>query len=83
MNQETFNPINYHFRWTKDWYDWAYDEAHQTARKARSQRAKYLRSKGYAVTLSSRGGQQITRGGIGTKHPEITAVVTVYLLSYS
>lgn len=80
--QRSFNPVDYHFRWTADWYEWDSASAHKDARQARDAEAKRLRAAGYAVRVSAISGQLITRGGIGSDHPEIeiSHVVTVYRL---
>ena len=80
--QQTFNPIDYGFEWTKDgWYRFDYDGAHKRALAARNKRAKELRARGQTVRVSTLKNQRITRGGIGTSNPEITQVVSVYMLN--
>jgi hypothetical protein len=81
MNQMSFNPANY-MVWEGDWYNFNDREAHKSALKARNTEAKRLRAQGKTVYCGSRSGQLITRGGIGSGHPEISMVVTVYYLNY-
>ena len=78
---ESFNPADYHFTWTADWYTWDRDAAHKDAKAERDQAAKVARSKGLIVKKSSMPGQLITRGGIGSGKPEIGMYVTVYTLT--
>lgn len=79
--QKTFNPANYEFRWTEDgWYEWDRKAAHSKALKARNAEAKALQAKGHKVVKSSMPNQMITRGGIGSGHPEITMCVNVYMV---
>ena len=40
MGQETFNPVNYGFTWTADWYEFDQEQAVKAARKARDERVK-------------------------------------------
>lgn len=79
--QISFNPVDYHFEWTNDWYTWNREQAIKDARKARSAKAKQLRKDGWNVRLWSLSNQRITRGGIGSGHPEITAIVSVYYIN--
>ena len=81
MNQRTFNPANFEFAWTADgWYTWDRTAAHSAALKARNTEAKRLQAQGKRVIKSSLPGQIITRGGIGSGHPEIDLCVTVYMV---
>lgn len=80
--QQTFNPANYHFEWTPDgWYSWDREAAHKAALQARNAYAKSLKAQGRRVTKSSMAGQLITRGGIGSGHPQIEMFCTVYTVS--
>lgn len=81
MGQTSFNPANY-MEWTENWYNFDSKEAHKRAMKARNAEAKRLKATGKQVFCGSRPGQLITRGGIGSGHPEISMIVTVYYLSY-
>jgi len=81
-SQEIFNPANYGFRWTKDWYEFDSKEAHKKAMQARDARAKELKKEGRRFKKFTLRNQLITRGGIGTPHPEITVLVTGYGLNY-
>ena len=76
--QGSFNPIDYDFRWTKDWYEWDSKSAHQAAVADRDKRAADLKKKGYKVQKGTSRGQLVRRGGIGSGHPEIDEIVTVY-----
>ncbi len=89
MPQRTFNPADYCFEWVNPtvedpggWYKWNRREAHRFALRDRNQCAKSLRENGYSPVLFSLRDQLITRGGIGSGHPEISLVVTVYGLNY-
>ena len=76
---QTFNPIDFGFEWTNDgWYKWDSKEAHKQAMNARNQAAKEAQAKGNQIRRYVCSGQLITKGGIGTGHPEIQNVVTVY-----
>ena len=77
--QRTFNPADYTFEWTEDgWYAWDSEEAHKQALKARNDIAKELKAGGKKVKKFSTRNQLITRGGIGSGHPEISMVVNCY-----
>ena len=78
--QEVFNPVDYGFSWTSDWYEWDYQAGHDAAKKARNVRAEELKADGYKVNLYTLKNQLITRGGIGSGHPQIEHVVTCYML---
>jgi hypothetical protein len=81
MDTQTFNPADFAFEWTPDWYDWDSAAAHNMARDARDTEAKRLKAQGFRVKKWSSPNQLITRGGIGTPHPEIDMVVTVYCVT--
>jgi hypothetical protein len=78
--QHAFNPINYGFRWTKDWYEWDAKAATAAAKRDRDAEAKRLQAQGYTVRKWSNARQLVRRGGIGSGHPEIDEVVTVFML---
>lgn len=81
MNQYRFNPADYCFSWTEDgWYTWDSEEAHRQARQARDSAARTMQGSGLVLRKGSSPGQLVTRGGIGTPHPEVTLPVTVYYL---
>ena len=82
MNRQfSFNPVDFCFSWTADnWYEWDGEKARKEAMAARSAKAKDLQAQGLKVRKSSLSGQLITRGGIGTTHPEISHFVTVFKL---
>lgn len=84
MNAETytFNPIDYGFEWTNDgWYRFDYEQARKDAMAARRAKAKEMRKAGYTVRMSTISGQHITKGGIGSGHPEIHKIVSVYRMT--
>jgi hypothetical protein len=83
MNQTIFNPAEYCFKWTTDWYTWDRKRAHSEALKARNAEAKKLRASGYHVRTWTLKDQLITRGGIGSGKPEISMVVNCYAVNYS
>ena len=78
--ERSYNPIDYGFTWTSDWYSWDGDLAMRSAVSDRYDDARELKARGYDVKLSTSPRQLITRGGIGSGHPEISLEVTVYLL---
>jgi len=81
-NTQSFNPANYNFSWTSDnWYDWDDKAAHKAAMQDRNAEAKRLKLAGQTVRKGSRSGNLITRGGIGSGHPQIEMIVTVYTLT--
>lgn len=81
MIQRHFNPVDYQFAWTKDWYEWDRTAAHKAARQARDVEAKKLKAEGKTVKKYTESGQLITRGGIGSGKPELEFVVSVYCLT--
>ena len=78
MTDEYFDPIDYGFRWTEDWYEFNRSVAIHQARKARDAQARQLKAKGREVRKFTLGSQLRTMGGIGTSRPEIELVVPVY-----
>lgn len=82
MAQESYNPIDTdYFRWTDDgWYTFDRPAAHKQAKHVRDCRVRSLRAVGKTVRVWTLRNQRITRGGIGTGHPEIDLVVNVYML---
>ena len=81
MSQEIFSPIQFGFEWTEDWYTFDSAAAHKQARKARDARVRELRAQGRTVRCFSMSGQLVTRGGIGSGHPQIEQIVSVYGLN--
>jgi hypothetical protein len=80
--QKAFSPADYTFRWTDDnWYAWDRKPAHKKALADRNRRARELRQAGWDVKVGTIPHQRIKRGGIGTGHPDIELVCTVYLLT--
>lgn len=79
---QPFNPVDYHFEWTDDWYTWDADEARTAALKARNAKAtelrKSLKGTGKTVKCFSMRNQLISRGGIGSGHPHIELVTNIY-----
>ena len=80
--QMSFNPVDYGFEWKGDWYCFDSEMAHKKAKEERDVEAKRLRSEGYRIKKYSERNQLITRGGIGSGHPQIEEIVTVYMLLY-
>ena len=76
--QKTFNPVNYNWKWTEDWYEWDSKAAHKAALKARNAEAKQLRAEGKVVKCFSNPNQLISRGGIGSGNPHIEVIVNCY-----
>ncbi|OHD18662.1 MAG: hypothetical protein A2Y38_19515 [Spirochaetes bacterium GWB1_59_5] len=81
--QRLFCPVDYNFSWTADgtpmgWYTWERKAAQSAALKARNAEAKALRAQGYTVRVFSLPDQRITRGGIGSGHPEVDFIATGY-----
>lgn len=80
--QLAFNPVDYHFAWTSDgWYSWDKPAAVKAARRARDEAARRLKASGREVHKFSLPSQRITRGEIGTAHPEVDFFTTVYYLN--
>ena len=82
MTTTTFNPIDYGFRWTSDWYEYDGKIAENKALKARNAFAKELKTEGRRVRKHSMGRQLISRGGIGSGRPHIELVVPVYAVDH-
>lgn len=76
--QQFFNPVDFEFKWTPDWYEWDRGKAVKAALAARDARAKALRAEGRRVRCYTLPDQTTTRGGINTPHPEVDFVVPVY-----
>lgn len=75
----TVNPINHGFAWTDDgWYVFDSKAAHAEARKVRDREAAEYKASGRAVRKFSQAGCLMTRGGIGSGHPQIEEIVTVF-----
>lgn len=89
MLQVIYNPADYEFEWISPspedpmgWYRWNRMEAKRLALRDRNKNAKLLSENDYNPIKFSLRDQLITRGGIGSGHPEIAMVVTVYGLNY-
>lgn len=80
-HQKIFNPIDYTFKWTEDWYKWDRVEAHKAALKARNAEAKRLKTLGLKVRKYSLKDQLISMGGIGSDKPHINLVVNCYAVN--
>lgn len=76
--QLSYNPVDYHFAWTADWYTWDAKAAHKAARLARDAAARKWRAEGARVRSFSLPGQLISRGGIGSRRPHLEFWVTGY-----
>ena len=81
FSQQSFNPIDYTFEWTDDWYKFDYEESHKMALKARNAKARELRKQGHTVRCFTLKHQRVSRGGIGSGRPHIEQVVNVYMLN--
>lgn len=80
--QESFNPVRFGFEWTSDsWYKFDRETASKAAMSARRKRAKELKAQGYSVRNWTLSNQRMTLGGIGSDNPEITQIVSVYMLN--
>lgn len=79
--QQIFNPADFHFNWTENWYEWDRTAAHREALKARNARARELRRQGRKVDTFVLAGQTLTLGGINSGHPEIDLCVNAYGLN--
>jgi hypothetical protein len=82
MGQKLYSPIDYGFRWVGDWYEFDTKAATAAARKARDARFNELKRLGQSPRKFSLGMQRITRGGIGSGHPEVDFVLPCYGLNY-
>ena len=80
---KSFNPIDYHFSWTSDWYSWDDKAAMKAALQARNAEAKRLRAEGWTVHVSASTGNLMSRGGIGSNHPHVEFFVPVYRIHAS
>lgn len=80
--QESFSPVRFGFEWTSDgWYKFDREAASKAAMSARRKRAKELKAKGWTVRNWTLSNQRVTLGGIGSGNPEITQIVSVYMLN--
>lgn len=87
--ENSFNPINYTFKWMTvvgnpyGWYEFDSAEAHRQAKADRDASARALRTNGFTnVKKHSLKNNLMKRGGIGSGHPEIEELVTVYNVSW-
>ena len=82
--QHVFSPIKFGFEWTNDgWYSFDRKDATTKARKARDDKARELKTQGYAVKKFSLPNQLVSMGGIGSNHPHIEEIVNCYGLNAS
>ena len=79
--QITYNPVDYKFQWTEDWYEWDRAAAVKMALQARNAKAKQLRQEGMTVRVFTLKDQLISRGGIGSGKPHLDFCVSVYGLN--
>ena len=79
--QFAFCPFDFCFEWTDTWYTWDAKEARKQALAARDAKVRELRAQNKTVTKWTLSDQLVRKGGIGTDHPEIDAVTSVYMLS--
>lgn len=77
MTDVSFDPIDYGFRWTDDWYEYDGKPAENAARKARNDYAKQQRALGKTVKVSTTRSLR-SMGGIGSGRPHIELVVPIY-----
>ncbi len=78
MHTETFDPIDYGFRFVGDWYEYDGKAAERAALKARNDYAKAQRALGKTVKCSAERNNLRSMGGIGSGHPHIELVVPIY-----
>jgi hypothetical protein len=76
--QRIYCPVDFCFSWDAGWYTWDRKEGQAAARQARNAEVKRLRKEGWEVSTFSLPGQLVTRGGIGSGHPEVEFHVTGY-----
>jgi len=79
----SFNPVDYDFKWVKDWYEWDRAPAHKKAMQHRNKEAADFKKRGWKVRKSTVKNQLIKRGGIGTGKPELDFHVTIYIFDAS
>ena len=82
MGQRIFSSANYTFAWVGDWYEWDGKEARKQAMAARSAFCKELKRDGIPFRIFSESSQLVRRGGIGSGHPEIDLVCSMYGVNY-
>mgnify|MGYP001562560384 CR=1 FL=1 len=76
--QITFNPIDYSFAWTDDWY--VFDEEVGSSKAIEACNFAYakLKSLGKNPKRFTMQNQLMKRGGVGTGNPQIEIFVTIY-----
>lgn len=82
IQQKIFNPIDYTFKWTEDWYEWDREAAHKAAIGARNAEAKRLNALGFGVQKRSLQNQLMSMGGIGSDKPHVNLIVNCYMINY-
>ena len=78
MRTVTFDPTDYGFRWTEDWYEYDGKPAEDAAKKARDDYAREQRKSGRTVRKRSSRNNIRSLGGIGSNHPHIELFVPMY-----
>jgi hypothetical protein len=78
MTTVTFDPIDYGFRWTDDWYEYDGKIAEDKAKAARDDYAKQQRRLSRTVKKRSSRTNLRSMGGIGSGHPHIELVVPMF-----
>jgi len=78
MRTVTFDPIDYGFRWNKDWYEYDGKVAEDAAKKARDDYAREQRKLGRTVKKRSSRNNLRSMGGIGSNCPHIELLVPIY-----
>jgi hypothetical protein len=76
--QKIFNPMDFSFSFTDDWYSFDRKAGHKLALAERNRVAKNLRKQGWTVRTFVLKNQLCTRGGIGSGKPQIEAIVNCY-----
>lgn len=82
MKQTSISPIDFGFSWTSDWYEWDSKAAHKQALQMRNDIVRKMKKDGVKCTAWTLPGQLVKRGGIGSGHPEIEEIVSVYYVSH-
>jgi len=82
MNEKHFNPVDYFFTWTEDWFEWDFVRAEQKARQDANELYFRLRRERKNPRKRTLKNQLITRGGIGSGHPQIEQIVDVFYVTW-
>jgi len=78
--QLAFNPVDYYFEWTDNWYKWDYAAAHTLAKRARDDKWRELKKHNISARRFVVKNQIMRRGGIGTDYPDIELLANVYMI---